>query len=327
MAERLESLRQWLHEDLGLTGFSITPASEDASFRRYFRVSWDDQTAIVMDAPPDRENSAVFMDITARLLECEVNVPNIMASNLDKGFLLIDDLGTDLYLDVLNAENADKLYSDAIDSLVRFQNHADTSGLPAYDETLLRQELSLFSDWLVGRHLQIEITAAVRKIFDDTFDLLVDSALQQPRAFVHRDYHSRNLLVNRQNPGIVDYQDAVHGPVTYDIVSLLKDCYIQWPRSRVLYWLQEFRRKCGSTPAAITSDEEYLRWFDLMGVQRHLKASGIFARLLLRDNKPGFIGDIPRTLSYVIELEPNYPELLPLTGFIREQVMPGLGSP
>lgn len=320
----MKLLHRWLHDDLGLNEVSITPASEDASFRRYFRASWDGSTAIVMDAPPERENCAVFMDITARLLQCGVNVPAVRASNLEQGFLLIDDLGTDLYLDVLTPENADRLYSDAIDALVRFQARADTSGLPPFDETLLRREMSLFNDWLVGRHLHIDITAAIEKIFTDTFSFLVDSALEQPRVFVHRDYHSRNLLINRRNPGIVDYQDAVYGPLTYDLVSLLKDCYIQWPRARVLSWLAEFRHKCRAKPSQQVSDEQFLRWFDLMGVQRHLKASGIFARLLHRDGKPGFIGDIPRTLSYILELEPHYPELFPLTGFIRGQVMPRL---
>lgn len=324
MAERLKLLHRWLHEDLSLSGFTVTPASEDASFRRYFRVSWDNQTAIVMDAPPEKESCAIFMDITARLLSCDVNVPRIKASNLAQGFLLIDDLGNDLYLDVLNTDNANQLYSDAIDALVRFQSQAETRGLPGYDESLLRQEMSLFSDWLIGRHLQIEITPAVEKMLSDVFSLLVNSALEQTMVFVHRDYHSRNLLVNRRNPGIVDYQDAVYGPASYDLVSLLKDCYIQWPRARVMTWLEEFRNKCQPSAAAGASDEQFLRWFDLMGVQRHLKASGIFARLLHRDNKPGFIGDIPRTLSYILELDPYYPELTPLAGFIRDRVMPGL---
>ena len=327
MAERLNLLQQWLREDLGLAGFTVTPASEDASFRRYFRVSWEGNTAIVMDAPPDKEDCSAFIDITARLLQCEVNVPDIRESNLELGFLLIDDLGTDLYLDVLNQDNATGLYTDAIDSLVRFQDRAVTGGLPPYDEKLLRQEMSLFSDWLVGRHLHIDITAAMERSLADIFTLLVDNALQQPRVFVHRDYHSRNLMLNQNNPGIVDYQDAVYGPVTYDLVSLLKDCYIKWPQDMMLAWLEEFRDKCRVAPAVNAGTEQLQRWFDLMGVQRHLKASGIFARLLHRDNKPGFVGDIPRTLSYIIELESDYPELLPLTGFIREQVLPALEQP
>ena len=324
MAERLNLLQQWLREDLSLAEFTVTPASEDASFRRYFRVNWDGNTAIVMDAPPDKEDCTAFLDITARLLQCGVNVPDIRESNLELGFLLIDDLGTELYLDVLNQDNATRLYTDAIDSLVRFQDRAETGGLPPYDEKLLRQEMSLFSDWLVGRHLRIDITAALEKSLAGIFTLLVENALQQPRVFVHRDYHSRNLMLNRRNPGIVDYQDAVYGPVTYDLVSLLKDCYIKWPRDMMLAWLEEFRDKCPVTPAVNAGAEQLQRWFDLMGVQRHLKASGIFARLLHRDNKSGFVGDIPRTLSYIVDLEPDYPELLPLTGFIREQVLPAL---
>ena len=324
MAERLNLMQQWLRDELGLSEFTVTPASEDASFRRYFRVSWEGNTAIVMDAPPGKEDCAAFIDITARLLQCGVNVPDIRASNLQLGFLLIGDLGTELYLDVLNQDNAARLYTDAIDSLVRFQDCAETGGLPPYAEKLLRQEMSLFNDWLLGRHLRIEPTPVMEQQLVDVFTLLVDNALQQPGVFVHRDYHSRNLILNRRNPGIVDYQDAVYGPVTYDLVSLLKDCYIKWPRVRVLSWLEEFRDKCQLTTARNAGADQLLRWFDLMGVQRHLKASGIFARLSHRDNKSGFIGDIPRTLSYIVDLEPEYPELQPLTGFIRERVLPGL---
>lgn len=323
--ERLKLIRQWLREELGQADFTVAPASADASFRRYFRVSWDGRTAIVMDAPPDKEDCAPFIDITRRLLQCRVNVPAIRARDLERGFLLIDDLGKDLYLDVLTAANAEQLYSDALGALSRFQELAETAGLPPYDEGLLRREMALFSDWLLERHLCMERTAAIDEMLQDVFRLLVESALAQPRVFVHRDYHSRNLLLNaRANPGIVDYQDAVYGPVTYDLVSLLKDCYISWPRARVLAWVEQYRHGSRLPALAQVADEQFLRWLDLMGVQRHLKASGIFARLCHRDNKTGFIKDIPRTLSYILELGPVYPELQPLAGFIRERVMPVL---
>lgn len=306
-----------------MTGFTIAPASEDASFRRYFRVRWAQQTAIVMDAPPDRENCGTFIDITQRLLGSQVNVPAIRAADLRRGFLLLDDLGTELYLHSLTPDNVDALYTDAIQALLRIQRSAPVAGLPCYDEELLRREMALFRDWLVERHLQIRLTPAIRQLLDQAGTFLVASALEQPRVFVHRDYHSRNLMVTRAgNPGILDYQDAVHGPVTYDLVSLLKDCYIKWPRSKILGWVDEYLEL-----AALGVDaERFIGWFDLMGVQRHLKASGIFARLLHRDQKPGFIRDIPRTLSYILDLEGLYPELLPLAGFIRERVVPGLAA-
>lgn len=325
MVERIDLLRGWLNNDLNLTNFSVTTASEDASFRRYYRISWDHETAIVMDAPPEHESCDPFIDITGRLLRCGVNVPTIKASNLQKGFLLLEDLGVELYLDVLTADNVDKLYVDAINAILKIQTSGQTEGLPVYDEKLLLQEMLLFRDWLVGRHLQIEITPSIQKIFDDTFLLLMNSAIEQPQVFVHRDYHSRNLLINRQNnPGVIDYQDAVIGPVTYDLVSLLKDCYISWPREKVIIWLQGFHNRFQNLSEKKISKEQFLRWFDLMGVQRHLKASGIFARLLHRDSKVGFMQDIPRTLSYILELEENYPELLPFIEFIGEEVMPGL---
>lgn len=325
MAERLKLIKHWLHEELDLVDFTIAPASADASFRRYFRVSWDGRTAIVMDAPPDKEDCAPFIDITRRLLQCRVNVPAIRASNLEQGFLLIDDLGKDLYLDVLTAANADQLYNDAITALIRFQEQGETTGLPQYDEDLLRREMVLFGDWLLDRHLRLERTAGITEMLEEVFQLLVDSALEQPRVFVHRDYHSRNLLLDpRANPGIVDYQDAVYGPVTYDLVSLVKDCYISWPRSRVQAWVEQYRNDSRLPALAQATDKQFLRWLDLMGVQRHLKASGIFARLCYRDNKAGFIKDIPRTLSYILDLDPYYPELRHLAGFIRERVMPGL---
>jgi hypothetical protein len=322
MMERLDLLRSWLVEELRLDGRNITPASEDASFRRYFRVSWQDGSAIVMDAPPDKEDCAPFIDITARLRKCRVNAPAIRAADLRRGFLLLDDLGKQLYLDALTPDNADTLYSEAMRALVRIQRHAETAGLPPYDEALLRREMALFRDWLVERHLRIPLTPAVRKLLERTFALLAASALEQPRVFVHRDYHSRNLLVTHGGgPGIIDYQDAVHGPITYDLVSLLKDCYVKWPRDRVLRWVEEYLAMADWD----TGDaERFLRWFDLMGAQRHLKASGIFARLRHRDGKAGFIRDIPRTLSYILDLEAVYPELAPLAGFIRERVMPEL---
>jgi aminoglycoside/choline kinase family phosphotransferase len=325
MAERLKLIRQWLQDDLGRPGFTIAPASADASFRRYFRVQWDAASAIVMDAPPEQENCAPFIDITARLLACAVHVPSIHACDLGRGFLLLDDLGQQPYLDKLQAGTVERLYTDALAALLRMQECAEARGLPPYDERLLRREMALFSDWLVERHLGIRIGPALRSMLDRVYALLVSSALAQPQVFVHRDFHSRNLmLTDRDNPGILDYQDAVHGPATYDLVSLLKDCYIKWPRPDVLKWVEAFRGQSRVLRRGHASAELCLRWFDLMGVQRHLKASGIFARLLHRDGKPGFVQDIPRTLSYITDLEDSYPELRPLAGFLQDQVLPEL---
>lgn len=326
MTERLKSIEKWLCEDLGYNGVSLSPASEDASFRQYFRASWGQETAIVMDAPPDKEDCKPFIEITGRLRECGVNAPGIRASNLQQGFLLLDDFGSELYLDVLTSENADRLYRDAVHAIVKFQGKGRTAGLPEYDSQLLIQEMELFRDWLVGRHLQIEITSSIDKIFNDVFLYLSESALEQPRVFVHRDYHSRNLMyLENNNPGILDYQDAVNGPVTYDLVSLFRDCYIKWPREKVLLWLKAYKDSYGHSWARSTSDEKFLRWFDLMGAQRHLKASGIFARLLYRDGKQGFMRNVPRTLTYILDLEGDYPGLSSLIGFIKDMVVPRLG--
>mgnify|MGYP003322532633 CR=1 FL=1 len=252
-----------------------------------------------------------------------VQVPAILEQDLAQGFLLLSDLGTVLYLDVLTEDNFAELYDDALLALAKIQDGADARGLPPYDEALLRREMMLFSDWLVGRHLQIELTPAQQDAMEQVHTLLVASALAQPRVFVHRDYHSRNLMVcPGNNPGILDFQDAVAGPVTYDLVSLLKDCYIKWPRARIKNRALAFLRR--SHGARAIDEGQYLRWFDLMGVQRHLKASGIFARLYHRDHKAGYLKDIPRTLSYIQDLGADYPELDPLVTLIGEQVLPGL---
>lgn len=322
MSARLEQLRAWLREVLGPGNYTLVPASEDASFRRYFRVQVDGRSFIVMDAPPQHEDCGPFLDIALRLRAARVNVPEVLEQDPAQGFLLLTDLGTTLYLHALTEDNADQLYAEAINSIVSMQQKAGTSGLPPYDETLLRNEMQLFPDWLLKRHLQIELSTQQQRELEKTFDLLVNNALSQPKVFVHRDYHSRNLMVcPGKNPGIVDFQDAVFGPVSYDLVSLLKDCYIKWPEDRIRAWLLAF-----FSQARLPNVDEalFLRWFDLMGVQRHLKASGIFARLYHRDRKSGFLKDIPRTLSYITDLDGKYPELEFLAGLIKSAIYPGL---
>ena len=320
--ERLEQLNSWIKTTAGISDYTLVSASEDASFRRYFRLQYDNKSYIIMDAPPDHENCLPFIDIAMRLRNAGVNVPVVMQNDLEQGFLLITDFGTALYLHELSDNNADALYDDAINSIVCMQKHADTDGLPLYDETLLRNEMQLFPDWLLSKHLAINLPANQQKELQKIFDLLIKSALSQPRVFVHRDFHSRNLMYCRQNnPGIIDFQDAVLGPVTYDLVSLLKDAYIKWPSDRIDYWARLFYETIENRKA---DHEQFMRWFDLMGVQRHLKVGGIFARLNHRDNKPGFLKDIPRTLSYITDLDREYPELKFLIELIELEIKPKL---
>ena len=327
MSDRLKLLHHWLSVELCFKDYSLTPASEDASFRRYFRVLHNDGSDIVMDAPPDKEDCSAYLDISARLLACNVNVPEVKARDLVNGFLLLTDLGTELYLDVLTGRNVNTLYNDAIDALLMMQINANSNGLPVYDETLLMTEMHLFSQWLLGKHLQLELTDSQEQLLDKAFTLLTQSALQQPTVFVHRDYHSRNLFHNeRANPGIVDFQDAVAGPLAYDLVSLLKDCYIKWSRAEINNWVRTYYQRASDSLSMHLDEQQFMRWFDLMGVQRQLKASGIFARLLHRDGKAGYLKDIPRTLSYIVDLQDDYPELADLTRFIRQHVLSALDN-
>ncbi|MGF1644299.1 MAG: aminoglycoside phosphotransferase family protein [Thiotrichales bacterium] len=317
--QRIENLSHWVRTQLGFTPSQISPASEDASFRRYFRAVNGTRSFIVMDAPPEREATEPFVDITSRLESVGVHVPHVHAVDRDQGFVLLDDLGSSLYLKLLDERTVDHLYADAIAALLKIQS-APSEGLADYGSELLRFEMRLFPDWLLERHLGIELTPAQKTTLEQVANVLVDSALRQPQVFVHRDYHSRNLMVTRQhNPGVLDYQDAVRGPLTYDLVSLLRDCYIAWPRSLVHDWALTFRDALmrRALPAGRT-EREFLRWFDLMGIQRHLKASGIFARLWRRDGKQGYLRDIPRTLNYILEVAPGYPETEALARLIDD---------
>lgn len=316
VTERLNRLKDWLHGTAGLDEFLIEPASEDASFRRYFRISHDDQTFIAMDAPPEKEDMRPFVHVSQLLNEAGVHVPVLHLVDLERGFILLTDLGSRLYLDELSEENADRLYGDALGALLSIQACGNCDSLPPYDRNLLMNEMVLFRDWLVATHLSLELSGSERGELERAFAMLADSALEQPKVFVHRDYHSRNLMVTvHNNPGIIDYQDAVAGPVTYDLVSLLRDCYIAWPRERVEDWALgyfELALQSGVLRQGHMDETQFLRWFDWMGIQRHLKASGIFARLYRRDGKPGYLADIPRTLNYILEVSNRYPELTAL---------------
>ncbi len=305
------------------------PASSDASFRRYFRLQGDSESFIVMDAPPAQEDCLVFMRIAGYLEAMQLNAPRILEADPERGFLLLTDLGTTQYLDSLknNRQNAPAMYADALAALARIQERgaAYQALLPPYDEELLRFELSLFHDWLCGNHLGIEFDADAEAAWQDVCTLLVKNALDQPQVFVHRDYHSRNLMVTASNnPGILDFQDAVEGPLTYDLVSLLKDCYIRWPSEQLRQWVLDFYAGLDGTTRGLVDQEQFTRAFELMGVQRHLKAAGIFARLNHRDGKPDYLHDIPRTLTYIVELLPRYAELEFLVTLIRERCLPAL---
>lgn len=306
-------------------------ASGDASFRRYFRREAGGTSYIAMDAPPEKEDCLPFVRVATYLEAMGLNAPRIVAADVDRGFLLLTDLGDTLYLDRLNEapEDAESLYADAIDALLVMQERgaAYVAKLPPYDVALLDFELSLFHDWLCGTHLGIEFDADDEMAWRDLTSLLVRNALEQPQVFVHRDYHSRNLMVvDHHNPGILDFQDAMHGPLVYDAVSLLKDCYVRWPDDRVDDWLARFHAGVEAMPGIDIDPAAFRRAFDLMGVQRHLKAAGIFARLKHRDGKPRYLDDVPRTLGYITALGERYAELDFLVALIEERVLPGLAT-
>ncbi len=321
MPQRLELLTHWLHKVLGEPACRLEPASGDASFRRYFRVHHNDRTLIAMDAPPDREDCRPFMQVAEILLALGLHVPQILARDLQQGFLLLSDLGTRLYLPELDEASVERLYSDALGALTTLQARGPRNDeLPPYDHALLRREMQLFPDWYLEKHLGMTLSAAQHAVLDDSFEQLARVALEQPRVCVHRDYHSRNLMITpHNNPGILDFQDAVIGPVTYDLVSLLRDAYIAWPRARVEGWVLGYHELALHSGILQHENEAgFLRWFDLMGVQRHLKVVGIFARLNHRDGKPGYLNDIPRVLDYVLNVAQRYNELTGLNGLLHQ---------
>jgi aminoglycoside/choline kinase family phosphotransferase len=326
MPHRIEALKTWLASLPMIGDFDFAPASGDASFRRYFRITTGEHSYIVMDAPPEKEALRPFLQVARSFEAIGLNVPHIHAEELEKGFLLLEDLGSTLYLDRLTPATVERLYGDALGALVTLQACGPRDGLPLYDRALLMQEMELFREWLVGRELSLSLTQDEQEMLDRTFSALADNALGQPQVCVHRDYHSRNLMVTTShNPGILDFQDAVIGPVTYDLVSLLRDCYISWPVEQVEAWVQGyFELALQSGVLRAEHEAEFLAWFDLMGVQRHLKASGIFARLNRRDGKPGYLQDIPRTLGYIVPLAERYPQLAGLVGLLQSKVIPAV---
>lgn len=317
---RLQQLKVWLDEQLpGLftaQGWGVVPpatltaASSDASFRRYFRWDGGGRSFVVMDAPPPQENCKPFVDIAHLLEQSGINVPKIYAQDLLRGFLLLNDLGKKTYLDVIDEQNADQLFADAIDALLAFQQLPMEAPLPSYDVALLRRELELFPEWYVRRELGIEFDARQLALWQRTSEHLIDSALAQPKVLVHRDYMPRNLMISEPNPGVLDFQDAVYGPVTYDITCLFKDAFLSWPKARVQEWQRGYWQRAAALGIPVQADvEEFLRASDLMGVQRHLKVIGIFARICHRDGKPRYLADVPRFFAYIEAVLADRPEL------------------
>jgi aminoglycoside/choline kinase family phosphotransferase len=319
--ERRQLLENWIKEQFPARSFTLQPASVDASFRRYFRIAFDDQTFIVMDAPPQHEDCTPFLQVAEILAATGVHVPKILARDLDQGFLLLSDLGDTTFLQALNSQmdRANNLYGDAIDALVKLQLSQQVEGLPSYDEALLLRELNLFPDWYIARHLQIDLSEKQKAVLDDIFTRILQNNLAQPRVLVHRDYHSRNLMVTLPNPGIIDFQDAVVGPITYDLVSLFKDAYIRWDEERILDWMIRYWEKARKGGLPVSADfAEFYQDFEWMGVQRHLKILGIFARLNYRDGKETYLHDMPRVMEYLRKTCKRYRELHLLLNLLDE---------
>ena len=311
--DRYASLQDWIARQFPGIAFNLSPASADASFRRYFRVIFEDSTLIAMDAPPPQEDCRPFVRVATLMADAKVHVPAILAQDLARGFLLLSDLGTTTYLAALNPENADQLFGDAIDTLIRWQLASREGVLPDYDEALLRRELDLFPQWYLGRHLGIKLDAVQSESLERIFGLILASNLAQPKIYVHRDYMPRNLMVSHPNPGVLDFQDAVYGPISYDVASLFKDAFLSWEEERVLDWTVRYWEKARHAGLPVSADfGVFYRDFEWMGLQRHLKVLGIFARICHRDGKPGYVEDTPRFLSYVRAVARRYAVLTPL---------------
>lgn len=343
---RLNLIRTWLTRDLQWRIGQISVASADASFRRYFRVSRGDvdpaawgpraDTLIVMDAPPGKEDIAPYLKVTSLLEQAGAHVPHVYGADPKRGFIVMEDLGDTQYLSLLKTgRGVDKLYGDALTTLANIQVRGLKAAqmLEPYDRTPLARELNLMPEWFLEKHLRLELSPEERGLLTVTFEFLINEALLQPQVFVHRDFHSRNLMVLPASvesggaPGVIDFQDALRGPVGYDLVSLLKDCYIGWSRERVERWVRGYRRVLGNLGANVGDSEyQFMRWFDLIGVQRHLKVLGIFSRLWHRDGKIGYLADLPLTFEYVRDACRRYPELVEFERWLAWRVAPGLAA-
>ena len=334
--QRQQQLTQWLHSQFPNEPFTITPASADASFRRYFRATFDNRTLIVMDAPPQHEDCRPFLHIAKLFEDAGTHVPHVYAQDLKQGFLLLSDLGNTTYLQALcggvdaqqrgthrpppcgeNANTARELYAAATDALIKIQLASRENELPPYDDALLQREMRLFPEWYIAKHLNVTLSEAQNAKLETVFARIIANNLAQPRVYVHRDYHSRNLMVTEPNPGILDFQDAVYGPITYDLASLFKDAYIRWEEAEMIDWLIRYWEKARKAGLPVADDfSVFYRDYEWMGVQRHLKVLGIFARLYHRDGKDGYLKDLPLVMAYLRAACARYIDLKPLLNLL-----------
>ncbi|HEY3299277.1 MAG TPA: phosphotransferase [Methylophilaceae bacterium] len=317
---RQQQLQDWLNQVLSGESYQLTTASADASFRRYFRLTFaDGRTLIAMDAPPPQEDCRPFVQVAEVFGEAGLNVPKVLHQNIEQGFLLLTDLGNATYLSALNENSASKLYLDANQALIKLQLASKPNIFPDYDEALLTREMQLFPDWYINKHLNRTLTEKYQGVLDKTFALLNANILAQPKVYVHRDYHSRNLMVCENNPGVLDFQDAVYGPITYDLVSLLKDAYISWEEDQVLDWVVRYWQAAKKAGLPVAHDvADFYRDFEYMGAQRHIKVLGIFARLCHRDGKDGYVKDMPLVMHYLRRVCERYIELKPMQRLLED---------
>lgn len=312
MSDRFRELQAWTVDALQLAAVDLQALPSDASFRRYFRVQHGARSFVVMDAPPAREDCRPYVKVAGLLKAAGLHAPEVLAQDLTRGFLLLSDLGRQCYLDALQRGDADALFADAISALVRWQSSSRPDVLPEYERALLRRELNLFPEWYLARHLGVTLDAAGQAQLESVFALLEDSALAQPRVFVHRDYMPRNLMVSTPNPGVLDFQDALYGPITYDVATLFKDAFISWSAEQIGRWRRQYWQQARAAGLPLPEFGEFTRACDWMGMQRHFKVLGIFARLNYRDGKPDYLKDTRRFLNYVRDTGARYREFTPL---------------
>lgn len=314
----MQTIKRWL-ERTDYRTFDIEVASADASFRQYFRLNKGGESYILMDSSREKASLAPFVDVTKRLLEVGVRAPKIVAENLDEGFLILDDFGNTNYLDVLNGQNFKILYTKAMEEIVKMQQ-GSTAGLPLYDKAFLHFEMDLMKTWFLEQYVKLPLSAEDEQVIEEALDAISEVVLTQPQGrFVHRDYHSRNIMLTPEDEiGVIDYQDAMNGAVTYDLVSLLKDLYIEFPKEEIRALALQFRDMVGLD----ADDATFIKWFDFMGLQRHIKVLGIFARLYLRDGKDGYLKDLPLTLKYTVETAEKYEETKALAALLKRVVLP-----